>query len=117
MKAERLRAMLMEVAKYEESKPLDTSMAWWVDNHGARAAGWLVFAHRDRLHRHGAVDFQIPRDAPLPAWMRIALEKLRQSPRWEVVPLVSRALDTRTWRVRWLQHGSFRRKVPDVLAG
>jgi hypothetical protein len=84
---------------------------------GPRAAAWLVGqrAHRQALHRTGALDFNLRGAEKLPRWMAVALECLRGRERhWEVT--VRRDPEcVYVWRVRWLgwaRQGSGRRTRP-----
>lgn len=83
---------------------------------GARAAAWLVHAHKARFVRNGEVDFRIPDEAETPAWLRVALEFLKRSPRhsarWQVTTFrTGGANDSpkhRTYRVAWLAFNYYR---------
>lgn len=76
---------------------------------GARAAGWLVRSHRARFRRTGEVDFVILDEQETPAWMRIALEKLKLRRQWKVLTFkrggANDGARERVYRVTWLGFG------------
>jgi hypothetical protein len=89
---------------------LSQSMDFWVDHGGARAAAWLVWLHRRQFHRAGAVDFKIPRSAPTPPWMRVALETLkRRAGKWEVQHVGGLHDREKAFRVVWVPWAHYRR--------
>lgn len=89
------------------------SLDKWVEVAGARVASWLVWQHRESIHKNGGVAFflmgTLKKGPPLtPPWMRIGLEKLRRSPKtWSVETIV--APGKRTYVLKWLRWGTFMR--------
>ena len=92
--------------------PMPESMEALVKFQGATAASWLIWAYRKSIHRSGAVDFKIPRSATTPPWFRVAVETLNLRQNWSVT-LTGSTLLERNYRIRWLQHGNFKRSQAD----
>lgn len=97
------------VSRVSEAKePTGTTLNGLVANHGSACAAWLVWQHRDSLHRGGALDFRVPkkRKDEVKPFFYVALEKLRRcSKKWKVTVIgkdsfVSKEL---VFRVQWLQ--------------
>ena len=85
------------------------AMQLWVDAHGSRVAAWLIAKHRDQLLARGRVRFRIAINKQTPAWFRVGIEKLKQSPkRWAVA--ISQDAITRAYEVQWLQWRTFSRQ-------
>lgn len=93
-----------------------SSLAFWVDSYGARAAGWLAWKHRERLHAVGEMRFHILATATTPPWFRVAVEMFkRRAARWHVTELEDSTLARvirRVYVVRWL---GWRGARPPVL--
>lgn len=66
---------------------------------GRTAASWLVWKHRERIHRQGYFLVHIENGQKPPRWFLFAIAGLRHSSRWYVHQPVS---ESRTeWMVGW----------------
>jgi hypothetical protein len=92
-----------------DSKSVDE----WVRIAGAKCASWLVWQHRQSLHKNGGIAFflsgTLKKGPPLtPPWMRIALEKLKRNDKtWQVDMSITPG--RRTYVLKWLRWGTFMR--------
>jgi hypothetical protein len=120
---ERAKLHLAVAAENEKTQPFnEKSMDFWVEHFGSQAASWVIWKHRDRLHRYGVVDFKIPRNVIVPPYFRVAMETLKtcscgkqklkreckttcRTKKWEVVMVGGLSNPQKTWRVRWLLWG------------
>lgn len=86
----------------------------YVTADGPRAASWLVWHHRSRLHRSGYVDFNIPANRETPIWFRVAFLFLqRRSKTISVVmtPASKSADGKRHYRMTWVKWNTFSPKA------
>jgi hypothetical protein len=104
------KAFQEQMRLMDQENGVDHRLDYWVENFGDGAAGWLLWTHRKLLRRDGAVDFQIPKNIPTPAWMRIALETIRRRAHWSVTTHVSERAPLKHYRVRYHRHGHFKPK-------
>lgn len=100
MRPHNLRLLQSRAEQITEEDLNGHTMAFWVKNFGATAAGWLIWEMRKSFIRAGVVLFKIQKSAATPPWFRVAIATLQDRRHWSVTTQSTKL--ERNYVVQWL---------------
>ena len=96
-----MAVLLAMTAEAEQPKPEPKKEGIVLQHDVTRGTAEFIKRYRKQLHRFGCVEFELPRGAEMPMWMRVVLDTIRLRKRqWRVVVLEGKRGAT-LYRVIW----------------
>lgn len=96
-------ATAIQEASQREAWYESEELARYFQNHGVKAAAWLIAKHRKTFVKVGVVDFKIPVEKTIPPFFKLAMVTLESRRGWTVRSrlVYTGKKGTRTFRVEW----------------